>query len=371
MWGMAGKADPLAVAEKVLAILDEGSFSATYKYAVLMALLDLCFEHTSTKGVPPDALTTRQVAEKVLELYWPQCVPYADERGVLRQGGVNHRQQAELVKRIVEFRHEHAAQPLHSASRAQLAQPDRYKRLLDFVEWKLIEMPLPRLQVIGRTEDRFLYQYGWTRDVSQSTVKANDFDNRLLLMPGIAEALIRLNTLLRPLIRREWLRLVQLFNRARIPVSELETFLFDREREALGALHDPLRELQAGRCFYCDERAGGGDQVDHFIPWARYPNNAIENLVVAHAACNNSKRDFLATAQHVGKWTARLAQRAGELRDIAADTAWETATDRSRRVAVAIYAQLPDAALLWGNRDHFVAYGDERGRIEQALRAAA
>ena len=35
--------------------------------------------------------------------------------------------------------------------------PARYRGLLDFVEWKLIEMPLPRLQTIGDESVTFLY----------------------------------------------------------------------------------------------------------------------------------------------------------------------------------------------------------------------
>jgi len=31
-------------AEKVLALLDQGTFTATYKYAVLLGLMDLCME---------------------------------------------------------------------------------------------------------------------------------------------------------------------------------------------------------------------------------------------------------------------------------------------------------------------------------------
>ena len=29
--------------------------------------------------------------------------------------------------------------------------------------------------------------------------------------------------------------------------------------------------------------------VDHFMPWVRYPNNAVENLVLAHNHCNRSR----------------------------------------------------------------------------------
>lgn len=42
-----------AFAERVLTLLDEGSFTATYKYAVLLGLMDLCMERASAKGDPP------------------------------------------------------------------------------------------------------------------------------------------------------------------------------------------------------------------------------------------------------------------------------------------------------------------------------
>ena len=39
--------DPFAFGEKLLSLLDEGAFTATYKYAVLLGLIDLCMEHSS------------------------------------------------------------------------------------------------------------------------------------------------------------------------------------------------------------------------------------------------------------------------------------------------------------------------------------
>ena len=49
----------------------------TYKYAVLLALIDVCLEHTQNSGAPPEMVTTRQLADKVVELYWPHSVPFA------------------------------------------------------------------------------------------------------------------------------------------------------------------------------------------------------------------------------------------------------------------------------------------------------
>ena len=68
---------PLALAERILELLDQGHFTATYKYAVLLALLDLCLENAARDGAAPDLLTTRQLAVKIVELYWPHTRPWA------------------------------------------------------------------------------------------------------------------------------------------------------------------------------------------------------------------------------------------------------------------------------------------------------
>jgi hypothetical protein len=62
---------------EVLTLLDEGVFTATYKYAVLLGLIDLCLENTTTSGAPPDSLTTPQLAQKVIEIYSPQATVFA------------------------------------------------------------------------------------------------------------------------------------------------------------------------------------------------------------------------------------------------------------------------------------------------------
>src|SRR6185436_17980525 len=67
----------IGFAEKVLELLDEGRYTATYKYAVLLALIDVCLEHTKASGAPPDMVTTRQIAAKTVEMYWPHTLPFA------------------------------------------------------------------------------------------------------------------------------------------------------------------------------------------------------------------------------------------------------------------------------------------------------
>ena len=53
--------DPFRFAAKVLDLLRFGGFTATYKYAVLLGLLDLCVEFND-RGGTPTTLTTAQLA---------------------------------------------------------------------------------------------------------------------------------------------------------------------------------------------------------------------------------------------------------------------------------------------------------------------
>jgi len=135
-------------AERVLELLDEGRYTATYKYAVLLALIDVCLERTQTSGAPPDTVTTRQLAEKIVEIYWPHTVPFAGQSPlrVLRQ---NTTGLAEIVSAIMRFRRRHAPDPSVPRWLSRLTAPDAYERLVRLVEWKLIEMPLPRPTDLG------------------------------------------------------------------------------------------------------------------------------------------------------------------------------------------------------------------------------
>lgn len=346
---MSGETGAIALAERILAILDQGSFSATYKYALFTAILDLAIEKT-TAGGPPTSLTTRELAERVLALYWPQASPF--ERGcVLRQGGARADSQAEIVRAIARFRQAVAGAPEELLHRARLARPEEHEQLLQFVEWKLIEMPIPRLQFLGREEDRVLYEYHWDQAIRRSTVAAYQggakdvFDNRLLLRAGVAEDLVRLNGILRPALQREWAVMVAGMNA--LPEATLETFMFGADRISLEPVRSSLRDLQSSRCFYCEEQLPDRCDVDHFIPWARYPDNGLDNLIAAHSRCNNQKRDFLAAVPHLERWLQRTAAHGSALADLGARLAWDRNLDRSRGVASAIYRRLPTGARLW------------------------
>jgi hypothetical protein len=172
----------IGFAEKVLELLEEGRYTATYKYAVLLALLDLCLELTQASGAPPDMVTTRQLADKIVEIYWPHTLPFASHAAgaVLKQ---NTTGQAEIVSAIRQFRERHAPDASIPRWESRHAAPRAYERLVRRVEWKLIEMPLPRLQTMGRSQRPFLYDIYWDHLIEQREVapylsgEPSTFDN--------------------------------------------------------------------------------------------------------------------------------------------------------------------------------------------------
>jgi hypothetical protein len=50
-------------AERLLEVIDSGRRTATYKLALLIALLDLCARHSDAAGRAPRQLYTRDIAE--------------------------------------------------------------------------------------------------------------------------------------------------------------------------------------------------------------------------------------------------------------------------------------------------------------------
>ena len=61
---------------KIQRLLGEGQFTATDKYALLLAIADICVEDGEDSAAPFE-IETRKIAEKFISYYWPQVRPYA------------------------------------------------------------------------------------------------------------------------------------------------------------------------------------------------------------------------------------------------------------------------------------------------------
>ena len=86
-------------------LLDEGLFTASYKFALLLALAVLSIEEGDDSGEPLE-LTTDSIAEKFVQYYWRQVVPYATagEATILQQ---NTDRQAAIVNLVREAHAQH------------------------------------------------------------------------------------------------------------------------------------------------------------------------------------------------------------------------------------------------------------------------
>lgn len=353
----------IAFAEKVVELLDAGRYTSTYKYAVLLGLIDLCLEGADPAGAAPVMVTTRQLAGKTIELYWPHTLPFTARAtsAVPRQ---NTTGQAEVLTLIRRFRERHAPDPSATHWQSRLAAPDAYERLVSDVEWKLIEMPLPRVQNMAGTEQApFIYDIDWNERVVQDRIRRYQrgelgiFDNRVLFLTGVGDYLVQLSGLLRPLIQRHWAAFIAQVNR--LEESQLETFLFGAVRVPTVKVRAGLWEIQGKRCFYCDTRLAGPAtaHVDHFVPWSRYPDDGLDNFVVTDRQCNGWKSNSLAAVAHLAKWTRRFSPSSTEhaqLHDLADATSWIRRPAASLGVARAIYPRLPSDARLWLRGREFV-----------------
>jgi hypothetical protein len=87
-------------------LLAEGQFVASYKFALLLALADLCVLKGDDIGSPLE-LQIHDIAEKFIELYWQQCRPFesgGQTTGIILQQ--NTGKQAAVISEIIQAQRE-------------------------------------------------------------------------------------------------------------------------------------------------------------------------------------------------------------------------------------------------------------------------
>lgn len=338
----------LRFAERVLSLIDSGRKSATYKLATLMALIDVVAESSDPHFGAPDVVSGRAVAQRVIEMYWPQSAVYGTGAGdtalPLRQSPQN-----DIPAKLHAWRVEHQLGDRTSLDSARAAAPQAFIALERDLVATVLRMPIPKLQRFGEgrnsTEDRFIYDFGWSDEAPKATVLASGFDDRLHLQPNVGQYLVRLAPLLRPAIQAKWSALVARQNSDLVDAHQLDEFLFGATRIDLSPLRSGLVAAQGGRCFYCEQAVRSSAHVDHFIPWSRHPDNTLDNLVAAHAECNNRKSASIAGSPHLEAWLHRTCDPV--LEELAGAVNWPRRRDRTQGSVTATYLWLPPGARLW------------------------
>jgi 5-methylcytosine-specific restriction endonuclease McrA len=342
-------------AERLLEVIDSGRRTATYKLALLIALLELCARHSDAGGRAPELLYTRDIAEQVAVLYWPQVIPYlvpgAGTAVELRQITLPR---AAIIAAVSAFRGAAVAAEATSWHLARQRLPGAYQAMLDQVEVTVAEQPLPRLQAVGSSDTvfPFLYELSWGPRESFSPARLRRHSPKgaaVRLLPGAGDELLRLGPLVRPLVELHWTRMVAEINNVATVELDLHRHLFGSDRVVPPkALRDGIAALQGGQCFYCGQTLGATPEADHFIPRIRCGIDAIENLVLADRRCNNDKRDLLPAPPHVTTWARRNQHHGTALTSLATASRWDTDPAATVAVARSIYSHLPPGGTpLW------------------------
>src|SRR5262245_35842593 len=308
-------------------LLAEGLFVASYKFALMHALADLAVLKGEDSGAPLD-LDTRDIAAKFVELYWRQSRPFqvggADASLVLQQ---NTGKQAAIISKIVDSQQKCGA----SLFRLKQATPVGWSDLVAEVDDVVRTMPLWKLQTVGEERLDFLYEN-------------LDRGSRITLKPGVAYCLRSFYGLLRDLIQGAWVRFVQKVNANKLgSVTDLGTFMFGQERASLEVYRPILMDVQQGDCRYCQKKLSKEAQVDHFIPWSRYPADLGHNFVLAHNQCNNAKSDYLAAEKHLAAWAERNRLHQEELQARLREAALPCDWSASVQIAKWVYQQTEKA----------------------------
>ncbi|WP_165728784.1 S24 family peptidase [Pseudoalteromonas sp. 31A1] len=282
--GMKQQLEFIAYIQRMLV---EGEFTATYKYALLHAIADVCIEQPLQSEQSELKIDLATLTDKLIVLYWHHAVPFAPDKigkdALLRQSNDT---QSKVISLLYN------CQQKNITHLQQLKRSKYYKTTHSEVLATLTKQPLWRLQKLSKQEVCFLYPHTNSKEY-------------ITLNAGIADCFRRFYDLVTYLAKSGWLQKIQSIthNQALIgPPSQLQKFLFGIDRSALTKAKPVLVELQSNTCFYCQKPMKDDVDVDHFIPFSRYTNDLGHNFVAAHRACNKSKSNFLAAQQHRERW---------------------------------------------------------------------
>lgn len=285
-----GDGEQLQFLKNIQRLLQDGSFVASYKFALLHSLADLAVIHGDDTSAPL-VLTTRQIAEQFIKLYWQQVRPF---RGIILKQ--NPGKQASVVSRIVEAHRQAGGSFFRMSQNAKV-----WKELVADVAKTVQVMPLWKLQTVGNQRVEFLYEN-------------HDRGTTISLKPGVAYCLRSFHPVLCSIFRSAWIDYLRRANASQLGWDDdLQEFLFGHERGSLDLFKPILWDVQRAQCFYCDGALKEAAEVDHFIPWSRCHSDLAHNFVLAHRNCNNAKSDHLASERHLAAWVKRNTDRQVEL----------------------------------------------------------
>jgi len=287
---------------KLQRLLSEGDFTATYKFALLMALADIAVER-GYDDVRELDIPMRDIAEKFIGYYWQQTMPYGQTRSA--DNGILSQNAGPTAKVISDIRAFREATGLNAIGRAK--QAVAFQSLITSIARTVSNQPVTYFQNVLGASDPFVYER------TPMGVR---------LKPTVSSHLRKFHGLIQHMARDRWIRHIK-NNKRNIPIlgqqDDLHEFLFDTNRQSLVMVSANLSKLFNRRCFYCSRLINETPDVDHFIPFSMYARDIAQNFVLAHGSCNRSKSDVLAAKQHVDNWLEQIDRQKDDVNQIALD----------------------------------------------------
>ncbi len=281
--------DQITFLKKIQTLFDDSSFNATYKYALLITLTDLAIEYGNDFGNPLE-LKSELIAARFSEIYWPQIKEFSTgvrgtNSGVLSQ---NNGGQAEIITTL-----QNISEKLGVDDFSKVIGHKIWQQKLGKITRTIWENPVFYLQ---DDSNQFIYKYSSNK-------------TSLTLTPEAGFCFRKFSEYIIQYAKQGWIEHIKSNKRNQSiigPIDDLESFLFGNSRESLNAIRPLLLDYQSGKCFYCNKSIIKASDVDHFIPWKKYPRNLAENFVLSCQSCNRSKSDQLAGLTHLEKWLSTV-----------------------------------------------------------------
>lgn len=340
-------------AASIEAILSYGRKTSTYKVAVLRALVDIAIEAPGREpqnGL--HSIPVVELARRVLVYYWrpsllgiPQLVAQGKKRGEARAaatggastqatggareitgvadfppgsipGIVRRLAASQVVLPGILLEDERAGGPLLGWIADADALPEVVVEALLDVRQKLIEQPLPALPHLrGRIVDLFsiltvpaghqaaLSPFAGHEEHLKAAPRKPEMRSRtwtdlldrertfVVLSARAYEEISEYRFWLRDAIVTRWARECERFgeHQVAVPLSAFDLDLPERDEARVSALKALYAEVGLGRCLYTDTPLAAGWELDHFLPFSRFPVNLFWNLVPASQAANRGQ----------------------------------------------------------------------------------
>ncbi|MFW1960523.1 HNH endonuclease [Acinetobacter johnsonii] len=317
-------------------ILQSGTFTSTYKFALLMSITRLAIEQGQDTGAAL-RLDYLDIAEKFIDLYWKQSLPFQFSQYEPFTIQQSTGKQAKIINEIQKAQQQY--QTIAAARRDSVF----WLKLRKSVASTVKQMPVVYLQNLNGQTFEFLY-------------RLHESKKSLQLLPKVMYCLRQFSEIIEELCQKRWIDFVRL-NKQNLVVLDglpnLDEFMFAPSRSQLGQVANFLIDLQKCQCFYCGKSLKNNKYaVDHFIPWSLYPTDTGHNFVLADEKCNSQKSNSLASQQFLQQWQERNHLHDQSITREISQLGFLTDLQRSHRVADWAYAQaIENEYLVWNGKE--------------------